>query len=171
MAETNFTRFFKNNLCNELNTYFNQKRMPLTAKTEYGVPTQYGMNFIDICVIHEYDSDALLGIEIEVISDAYQAQANRKKFRNWVHKSPNRCGGLLHIICINANISKPQLLMLLRDSYSDQRQNKGFFYEFYTLNIKDGRASKATAYDLLWEDEYWEFKVRLLALAHEVFDF
>jgi len=142
--------------------------MPLTAKTEHGVPTKYGMNFIDICVIQEGNSDALLGIEIEVISDAYQARTNRKKFRNLVHNSPNRWGGLMHIICIDANISNPQVLRLLRDSYYDLRQNKGFFYEFYALDIEDGRASKTTATKLLRED--WEFEVRLLALAHEVFD-
>ena len=74
----------------------------------------------------------------------------------------------MHIICIDANISNPQVLRLLRDSYYDLRQNKGFFYEFYALDIEDGRASKATATKLLRED--WEFEVRLLALAHEVFD-
>jgi hypothetical protein len=166
MGETKFTRSFKNNLKDELNAYFSEKGLPLTAQAEYSVKTNYGKNHIDICILHDSNDCALIGIKIEIISDPYQAQSNREKFRDWVHNSPYRCGGLLHIICASANISI--VIGLLRDSYADIRQSKGFLYEFYALNPEDWRASRTTASELLWDD--WEFMARLLALAHEVFD-
>lgn len=161
MAEHKFTQYFKKNLSLKLNESFDKNEYELRAIPEYSVQSLYGRNAIDIGIISDDYPNRIVGIEIEYISSANQISLNRDKFRNWVHNSKNRVGGLLHMICDDATISDNKLYELLIKSYSETSKGKSFFYEFYALKSFDRRETLYTA-DYIIDD--WEFDARLFSL-------
>jgi len=167
MPENNFTKRIKNNLSTKLNERFTWKSPRLKSSTEHRVNSIYGKNGIDIAIHEEGNIDKLVGIEIEFISHPDQIELNRNKFRNWVHNSKNRSGGLLHVICEDTNISQTRLVNLLVDNYFETSKDSGYFYELYVLKINDKRATQIVANELVCN---WEFEARLDSLVKKVFD-
>ncbi|MCK9276437.1 MAG: hypothetical protein M0P57_15265 [Syntrophales bacterium] len=167
MAETKFTKSVKDSLAYYLNIWLKQDRYDIQAIPEYGVKSKLSKNYIDVALLNQKDETHIVAIEIEVKSNPDQILLNRKKFKEWVHASPYRKGGMLHLIFSEANITQQRMYKLLRDSYSAISSGKGFYYEFMTYEA-DYRESRETARYLV--DESWEFDARLLALINEVFE-
>jgi len=167
MAEHKFTKYFKHNLSAKLNEFFDSNDYELNAIPEHYVPSLYGKNGIDIGITSDDQPSNLVGIEIEFVSNPKQIKTNRDKFRNWVHNSNDRIGGLLHIICDDALITQPGLYDLLIESYLEISKGKDFFYEFYALKDFDRRETQNTAEYIVNQD--WEFDARLISLVHKVF--
>jgi len=166
MAETKFTKSVKYNLAEYLNIWLQEVGSNLEAIPEYSVKSKLSKNLIDVAIVDKGNESKLVAIEIEVKSNPDQIFINRRKFKEWVHASPYRRGGLFHLIFSKANISQQRMYRLLRDSYSSISAGKGFFYEFMAIDA-DYRESNETARFLV--DENWEFDARLLALIEEVF--
>ena len=169
MGERKFTKHFKTNLAYNLNKIFKDYEYELIAETEDSIPSWYGRNAIDIGIrSNSEDNHKMVGVEIEFVSCTKQIAINRDKFRNWVNNSIFRVGGLLHIICEDAQISQNNLYKLLIDSHSEISSGRNFFYEFYALKEFDRRETKYTA-EYIIED--WEFDARLFTLINKVFDY
>ena len=167
MAETRFTKSVKYNLADYLNIWLKDIGSGLIAKPEYSIKSHLSKNIIDVALIDPNNLSKIVAIEIEVKSNPDQILTNRRKFKEWVHASPNRKGGMLHLIFSKANITQKRMYRLLRDSYSAIASGNGFFYEFMAIEA-DYRESKETARYLVQDD--WEFDARLLALTNEIFE-
>lgn len=171
MAEHKFTKNFKKNLSIKLNELFTKYDYELQAIPELSVPSLYGRNGINIGIINSGNDDEIqkvVGVEIEFVSCANQIKINRDKFRNWVHNSKYRIGGLLHMICDDAQISQKKLYKLLIDSHYETSKGKSYFYEFYALKEFDRRETQYTAEYIIKD---WEFDARLFSLIHNVFGY
>lgn len=170
MAENGFTKYFKRNLKNRLEFYFDKEEVKLEVVTEYPIKFGDTTNYIDIGISDPEKDNLLVGIEIENISSRDQIFKNYDKFKNWVHKSKQRKGGLLHIVSYEANIDYEDNYELFLRAYDDTSKGLGFFYEFFALN--DLNKIDRREYDKLSEKivcHSWEFDVRLFALISMVF--
>lgn len=134
MAETRFTKSVKYNLADYLNDWLKNIGSDLIAEPEYNVKSRLSKNLIDVALIDPVDESKIVAIEIEVKSNPDQILTNRRKFKEWVHASPYRKGGMLHLIFSKANITQQRMYRLLRDSYSAIASGNGFFYEFTVVS-------------------------------------
>lgn len=167
MGEHNFTYHFKNNLAYWLQDYFDDCEIGLEVETEHRKYVGNIENRIDIGILDPEKDDLFIGIEIEYISNRDQIFRNYNNFKNWVHSSQNRKGGLLHIISYESDLSRKDLWEILYQSYNDTSKALDFFYEFLKLEESDLRKHDKLAKSLVYDD--WEFDARFCSLILKVF--
>ena len=137
MAENIFTQNFKKNLRNHLECYFDEERVNLDVKTEYVIRIGDVENRIDIGIYDSENENHLIGIKIENIYNRQQIFKNYNNFKNWVHVSKKRKGGLLHIISYESDLDYEDSYKLFLKSYHDTSKGLDFFYEFFALKNID----------------------------------
>ena len=168
MAEYNFTNRFKENLAYWLQEYFNEREIELKIKTEYHHDVGIVKNKIDIAIFEQNNYNSLIGMEIEFISNRNQVFKNYNNFKRWVHLSPYRKGGLLHIIFESADIYGKNVFKLVLGSYADTSKGLNFFYEFFYIDGKiDEREYDKLAKNLIFDN--WEFEVKFCSLLIQIF--
>ena len=167
VAEDNFTYYFKHNLAENLETYFDQESINLEVKTEYRTYVGHEENRIDIAICNSNADNYLVGIEIEMKSNRKQIFYNYEKFKKWVHASQNRKGGLMHIVFEDTYFSMKDIYDLFLYSYDDTSKGLDFYYEFFKLENIDKRKHNLIPDYLVNED--WEFNARLFSLMAQVF--
>ena len=167
MAEYDFTYYFKRNLADCLQKYFDEYKIELKVETEYSQKVLGVENKIDIGIFEKNKENSLIGIEIEFISNRNQIKKNYTNFKRWVHSSKNRTGGLLHIIFESADLDGENVYKLFLKSYDDTSEGKKFFYEFFYIDKFDGREYNKLAKDLVLDN--WEFDVRFFSLIIKIF--
>jgi hypothetical protein len=183
MAEINFTKYFKKNLCDVLNRIFKENEIPLVAKCEFKIfsPSYGEKSFLDIGIVYTYEENSekpsrLLGIEIEVISGENQIVKNYDKFRDYIFQrnkgrgQGKTVGGLFHLIFDFANIREKQIIELIKHSLLSN-QKRYFFYNMYLHDIEDLREYKQLAENFLdKQDGDWKFRSKLIALLELIFE-
>ncbi len=167
MAEHNFTKNFKKNLAYWLDDYFDDCGIELEVETEHRMDVGNIENRIDIGILDPENDDLRIGIEIEYISNRDQILKNYNNFKNWVHWSGYRKGGLLHIISYDSALSRKDLWNILHRSYNDTSKALDFYYEFLKLEESDLRKHDELAKSLVYDD--WEFDARFFSLILKVF--
>lgn len=167
MAENRFTKYFKRNLKNRLELYFDKEEVKLEVDTEYPIKIKDTTKFIDIGIFDPEKDNLLVGIEIENISNRDQIFKNYGKFKDWVHSSKQRKGGLLHIVSYESNLDFKESYELFLRAYDDTSKGLDFFYEFFALEDIDRREYNKLSENIVCHS--WEFDVRLFALILKVF--
>ncbi|WP_457642101.1 hypothetical protein [Persephonella sp.] len=176
MAEHNFTKNFKENLCEALNEFFEEENLDLIAVKEFKIESKkYSKSFIDIAVLdRNFEEDGtlqnILGIEIEVSSNQEQIIKNYDKFRYFItqkNKGKGKfIGGLFHLIFDYANISEDTTIALIKHAIKES-ERRYFFYNMYLHDVEDLRASRQLAYELVEND--WKFRAKFIALLDLIF--
>lgn len=163
------TTKFQQSLCKFLNELFHDELgfNDLYAETEHRKFLGDELNKIDIGIISKKKENSIISVEIEINNNFDQIWTNYSKFKNWVHKSNGRIGGLLHIINGDTHFHEYKMSDLLKASYKDILKNNGFFYELFPLHIADKRISNHTIAQEIINN--WEFRARLYTLLHFVF--
>ena len=178
MPEKNFTKSFKNELKNCINKFFEDKKLPLIAITEFGknrklfAPDFGEKTVVDIGILSKnYENNKLfrlVAIEIEYISSNKQIQLNFKKLLNYAkrHKNPKPKIGLLHLIFWEAQISKKTLIELAKLPLTENKSEK-FYYHLLLCDENLDKRKPAKFAEEVFND--WKFGVYFFSLAEAVF--
>lgn len=166
MAKSIFLEHFQNNLAyyiRELLRKFNLNNLTVSIE-DSALPGSFN-GIMDLCIYDEDDSENIVAIEIEHISDYRQARRNIVKMKEWTHKSKFRNCSLLHIFNENSDITPSKINDLIFYARYNQQKNNGFFYDFIYYSVEDKRKTSEIAKQLTFSSE---FRTRLWILLKEV---
>lgn len=174
MAEHKFTKELKNNIAKKIAVLLNDKldQSKFKVETEYKLPDN---SRIDIGIVSKFDKaikdengvNKIVGIEIEVISNENQIFTNHDSFQKFVFAKEKRRGGLIHLICTEADIWTTNVGVLLAKGFEGVSQGEFFYYDFHRFDIENMNAYVKKATQITND---WEFQARLLSMMKLVFD-
>lgn len=166
MGKSYFLNHFQRNLRDDIEDLicYEWGYSDLIVKEEDGdMPGQFS-GYMDISISNPKKENTVVGIEIEHISDYYQARKNINKLKTWTHNSVMRTSSLLHIFNENCNISYDNIGLLVRFAKNNEHKNCGFYYDYIFYNADDLKQTKQKALDLTLSIE---FKTRLWMLIED----
>ncbi len=176
MPERRFTKGLKFNLRELLENEFRENNIPLSVVSEFGrgillAPDWKEYTVVDLAILPiNYDRNKtfrFVAIEIEFVSSYEQIIKNFKKLLNYVSRHQNVKVGLFHLIFWETNISKRQLLEIVKLPLL-VNDRKNFFYHVYLCDEHgDLRKYGAFAEELIKKS--WKFGARLFSLMEIVF--
>jgi hypothetical protein len=153
MAKSEFLKYFQENLKDCIEDLIENEwgYKELQVCTEDGCLPGKFKGYMDICVFNENDenSNSIVAIEIEHLSDSKQAHRNIEKLKAWSHNSTYRKCGLLHIFNEDCNIHPNKIDGLVRYARDNQQKNHGFFYDFIFYQVDDHRKTKELAKEIV----------------------
>lgn len=167
MAKAAFLRPFQENMREFIHqrTFHEWGLKHLEVSTEDSWLSGTFNGFIYISIRSQRNPDFILAIEIEHKSSYLQATRNILKLKEWAHKSNYRQCGLLHVFNKGSNIAIDPIADLIRMAKQEEKKNKGFAYDFILYSVADGRATRRTAEELVYSQE---FELRLWLLLQEI---
>jgi hypothetical protein len=166
MGKAPFSVHFQQNLCESLRQLVQEQwRLEgVVVCTEKGdLEGKFG-GYIDIAIVDEHNTKAIVAIEIENKSSYLQAWTNIEKLKKWSHNSQYRACSLLHVFNADCNIDENQICDLLKYAKKNERQGKGFYYDFAFFSVSGYRMKKSSAYDLV---DSRDFRARLWKLLED----
>lgn len=167
MGKDRFLTYFQINLANEISNLINSdwKFKDFQVIFEEGNLEGKFNGYIDISISKPEYTKSIIAIEIEHLSSYNQAYQNIEKLKRWSHNSLYRKCGLLHIFNEDCNISDNQMEKLIDAGKTNERQDKGFYYDFVFYKISNRRETLQLAKDIVSSKE---FRTRLRKLLREV---
>lgn len=166
MGKSTFLKYFQNNLAHnikELLKEFNVEHLEVSTEDSFLPGTFKGI--MDLCIYDQDDSERIVAIEIEHISNYDQAKRNIDKMKEWTHRSHSRNCSLFHIFNEASNITPSKVNNLVSYARYNQLKNNGFYYDFIYYSVDDMRKTYEVAKNLAVSSD---FKTRLWILLKEV---
>lgn len=100
----------------------------LLTEEDGNIPGAFN-GYMDISISNPSRENIIFGIEIEHISDCYQAKHNIEKLKKWSHNSVKRNASLLLIFNEVCNISCNKIGELVKYAKEIEHKNHGFYYD------------------------------------------
>ncbi len=163
MGKSNYLKYFQKNLRDSIENLICKQwgYSEILVLEEDGVMPGKFNGFMDISIYNPSNENNVIGIEIEHISDYYQARKNIIKLKEWTHYSSKRSSGLLHIFNETCNITPDNIGELIKYAKENEHKNHGFYYDFVFYKVENQTKTKQNPEEIV---NSMDFKARLWML-------